>query len=47
MIIFDTDSRALTVYKLIVTHFRCFGKNNTFFHDFQIISPLKSVNVLS
>ena len=36
MITFNTDSRALTVIKLIVTHFWFFGKNDTFFVIFKL-----------
>ena len=35
-ITFNTDSRALTVIKLIVTQFWCFGKNDTFFVIFKL-----------
>ena len=33
---FITDSRALTVIKLIVSHFWCFGTNDTFFVIFKL-----------
>ena len=38
---YDTDSRALTVIKLIVSHFWCFGKNDTFFVIFKLCDVLE------